>query len=262
MSRGGGRCHIDLPGLVEAGVGHLVTAICVEPYPDRIDEIWEKGVSNFNHALPRTGDIRLHFALEGCLPVYLGRKLPVKPLVASLTWNGDNPYGSGIGGLGGLTPLGISLARGLHEQGTALDASHLNDRSRRDLLSIGFPVCATHCNSRTLCKTPRNLPDDDLREIANNGGVTGVTLVPDFLRAVGEEAAVEDVVMHIQHMAELAGVDSVGLGTDFDGVDRLPSGINGVRDINRIFDALSAIGWSDEDVLKVASGNWIRFFSL
>ncbi|MFO7627290.1 MAG: membrane dipeptidase [Candidatus Fermentibacteraceae bacterium] len=259
---GGGKCHVDLPGLREAEVAHLVTALCIEPYPDRLTEVWEHGARNFRECSVLSGEVKLHFALEGCMPLYLDMEMPGQPLVASLTWNGDNPYGSGIGGTGGLTSMGVTLARKLNAQGTRLDASHLNDRSRHDLLSMGIPVCATHCNSRKLCDFPRNLPDTDLKEIAARGGVVGVTLVPDFLRPKGEDPSVSDVVRHIEYIAETAGIDSVGLGSDFDGISVLPRGIRGVRDINLVFSELSEIGWGDTDIDKVRSGNWMRFFSL
>jgi hypothetical protein len=259
---GGGGCHIDLPGLIEADVEHLVTAICIEPYPDRYSEVWVHGVSNYRESSRNSGEVALHFALEGCLPLYLGYEMPSTPLVASLTWNGDNPYASGIGGTGELTREGVLLAGTLHAQGTRLDVSHLNDQSRRGLLTLGFPVCATHCNARKLCDTPRNLPDQDIREIALMGGVVGVTLVPDFLRNDGGKADVSDVVRHIDHVAEVAGIHGVGLGSDFDGIRDLPRGIRGVRDIGVVFEELSRLGWKDEDVNKVAFGNWIRFFSL
>jgi len=259
---GGGNCHVALPGLRESGVAPLVTALCIEPYPERLADVWEHGTRNFRECSRLSGDVRLHFALEGCMPLYLGMELPAQPLVASLTWNGDNPYGSGIGGKGGLTSAGVSLARMLDARGTRLDASHLNDRSRHDLLSMGIPVCATHCNSRKLCDFPRNLPDPDLKEIAANGGVIGVTLVPDFLLPEGGDPSVSDVARHIEYIAGIAGIDSVGLGSDFDGIKLLPRGIRNVLDIHLIFDELSKAGWNDTDIAKVSSGNWMRFFSL
>lgn len=258
---GGGGCQIDLPGLEAAGVVNLVTAICVEPYPDRLAQVWQHGVRNFLESVPLSRGTRLHFALEGCLPLHLGFSLPAKPLVASLTWNGDNPYGSGIGGTGGLTACGFALAREFHSGGTSLDVSHLNDPSRRDLLSMGIPVCATHCNARDLCGSPRNLPDSDLKEIGKSGGVIGITFVPDFLGDSGSGVSIADVVRHILHVADVAGIDSVGLGSDFDGILQLPRGIRGVRDLPRILHELEKIGLADEEVQKVASGNWTRFFS-
>lgn len=259
---GRGKCQVDLPGLEASGVSHIVMAVCTESHPGRIPQIWARGTSNYA-ALPRdSGKTRFHFAVEGCMPFHLGLEMPEKPLTASLTWNGDNPYGSGIGGTGGLTTEGASLAGKLHALGVFLDVSHLNDRTRRMLLALDLPVCATHCNSRKLCDVPRNLPDQDLKEIARRGGVVGITLVPDFLRGDGTGAAVSDVLRHVEHVAETAGIEAVGLGTDFDGVRVLPEGINGVRDLHQVFDGLLGLGWKREDVEKVASENWIRFFRL
>lgn len=260
--RGGNDCHIDLPGLLEARVGHLVTAVCVEPYPSRMQEVWNRGVENWKGLSPEIRGVSLHFALEGCLPLHLGWSPPARPLVASLTWNGDNPYGSGIGGSGGLTEEGRALARSLHREGTGLDVSHLNDASRKDILSMGVPVCATHCNSRRLCDTPRNLPDHDIREIAAMGGVIGITMVPDFITDPGNGADIAAVADHLEHVAEVGGVDCVGIGSDFDGVLQLPPGIGGVRDLPLVLDELRRRGWSSPDLSKVSSDNWMRFFGL
>jgi membrane dipeptidase len=260
--RGGDGCQIDLPGLVEARVGHLVTAVCVEPYPERMREVWNRGVENWNGLAPKVRELSLHFALEGCLPLHLGWVPPVRPLVASLTWNGDNPYASGIGGSGGLTDKGRALALSLHREGTGLDISHLNDSSRKDVLSMGVPVCATHCNARRLCDCPRNLPDPDIREIAATGGVIGITLVPDFITDPGAGADIAAVADHLEHVAGVGGVDSVGIGSDFDGVLDLPTGIGGVRDLPLVLEELRIRGWSTSDLEKVSSGNWMRFFGL
>ncbi len=262
--RGGGDCHIDLPGLEAARVGHLVTAVCVGFSPSRMEmrEIWDRAVENWNAFSTQVTGVNLHFALEGCMPLYLGWSPPAAPLAASLTWNGDNPYGSGIGGTGGLTSLGRALALSLHRDGTRIDVSHLNDTSRREILSMGLPVCATHCNARRLCDSPRNLPDDDIREIAAMGGVIGITMVPHFLRDSGAGADIAAVADHLEHVAEVGGVDSVGIGSDFDGVETLPEGMGGVRDLPLVPDELRRRGWSSVDVSKVASGNWTRFFGL
>lgn len=259
---GGEGCHVDLPGLRKARVCHLVTALCVEPYPRRVSQVWDRGVSNFQACSGHTGEVTLHFALEGCLPVHLGLSMPETPLVASLTWNGDNPYGSGIGGTGGLTRAGRELARDFHARGTALDVSHLNDASRGEMLELDLPLCATHCNARSLCAVPRNLPDQDLRILAERGGVVGVTLVPDFLRDDTKDVTIHDVVRHMEHLAEIGGAGCVGLGSDFDGVGRLPGGIRGVEDLVRVFEELNRLGWTDDEVRGVSHANWLRFFSL
>lgn len=254
--------QVDLPRLLESGVRHQVMAVCIEPYKGREKEMWERGLTNFEK-LRVTEKPVLHFALEGCLAIWESWELPFHPLVASLTWNGDNPYAGGIGSSMDLTDEGRKLALKFTEQRTALDVSHLNDCSRRSLLKTGLRVCATHCNARKLCiGKGRNLPDHDIREIAEGGGVIGITFVPDFLHDDGESATIESIVNHAEYIAELTSINSVGFGSDFDGIDKLPAGITGAESWNRVIDALENRGWSREDIEKTAGGNWRRFFEL
>lgn len=254
--------HVDLPRLLESGVFHQVMAICVEPYKGREREVWQRGIDNFARVRVTEKPV-LHFAIEGCLPIHEGWELPFHPLVASLTWNGDNPYAGGIGSTMDLTDSGRKLVNRFLADNTAIDISHLNRNSRKSLLSLGHTVCATHCNAAKLCKgKDRNLPDEDLVEIAQGGGVIGVTFVPDFLTNDGRKATIETVVDHIEYIAERTSTDSVGFGSDFDGVVDLPAGITGAESWYRVIDALENRGWSQEDIEKVAGGNWLRFFKL
>jgi membrane dipeptidase len=162
-----------------------------------------------------------------------------------------------------LTDPGRELAMEFAGNGTAIDVSNLNDRSRASLIRTGLPLCATHCNARRLCQGKgRNLPDHDLRAIAETGGVIGVTFVPDFLEDKGGDATIESVVNHIEYIAELTSLDSVGFGSDFDGIETLPSGITGAGSWPRVIDALQGRGWSPEDISKVAGDNWRRFFGI
>ncbi len=259
---GGGSIHVDLPSLLKSGVTDQVMAVCIKPYAGREREMWNMGLANYEH-LRHTGKPRLHFALEGCIALSQGWELPYHPLVASLTWNGDNPYAGGIGSVMDLTDKGRKLVRQFVRENTALDVSHLNDRSRKSLLQMGYPVCATHCNARSLCSGHnRNLPDEDIVEIAGMGGVVGITFVPDFLEDNGADANIESVVNHMEYVAELTSADSVGFGSDFDGVGKLPGGITGAKSWHKVLYELENRGWSSEDINKVAGGNWRRFFIL
>ena len=254
--------HVDLPSLLESGVHDQVMAVCVEPYKGREKEMWERGLENFKN-IRITSKPKFHFAVEGCLPIYLGYDLPFNPLVASLTWNGDNPYAGGIGSEMDLTEDGRKLVKHFINTDTAVDVSHLNDISRRSILKMSFPVCATHCNARSLCNEKnRNLPDEDIIEIADNGGVIGVTFVPDFLEEHGAEARIDSIVNHIEYIAEKTSIDNVGFGSDFDGIKKLPRGIKGAQSWYRILNALENRGWSGEDIDKAAGDNWRRFFKI
>ena len=253
---------MDLPSLLESGVHDQVMAVCIEPYIGREKEMWDRGIENFKE-FKITEMPRLHFALEGCLALSKGWELPFHPLVASLTWNGDNPYAGGIGSEMNLTADGRKLIDHFLKNGTAVDVSHLNDQSRNSLLKLGFPLCATHCNARKLCNGHnRNLPDDDIIEIARMGGVIGVTFVPEFLEEDGAKATIDSIVNHIEYIAEKTSINSVGFGSDFDGVKKLPQGVNGAGSWYRVIDALENRGWSSGDIDKAAGNNWRRFFKL
>lgn len=259
---GSNSLHVDLPSLLESRVYDQVMAVCVKPYKGREKEMWERGLENFRK-FKVTSKPELHFAIEGCLPIYMGCELPFHPLVASLTWNGDNPYAGGIGSDMDLTDDGRKLVKHFLTSGTAIDVSHLNDKSRRSLLRMGFPVCATHCNARSLCNgMNRNLPDDDIIEIASSDGVIGITFVPDFLEESGIEATIESIVNHIEYVAEKTSIDNVGFGSDFDGIKKLPRGISGAESWYRVINALENRGWSSDDIDKAAGDNWRRFFKM
>lgn len=260
--QGGDTIQIDLPSLLESGVCDQIMAVCIEPYTGREKELWELGLKNFKE-FKVMEEPRLHFALEGCLAIFRGWELPFHPIVASLTWNGDNPYAGGIGSEMDLTDNGRKLAKTFIKENTALDVSHLNDRSRKSVLKLGFPVCATHCNARKLCNgRNRNLPDEDLVEIAAGGGVIGITFVPDFLEEEGKKATIESIVDHMEYIAEKTSIDNIGFGSDFDGVAKLPAGINGARSWHRVMDALENRGWSGNEIDKAAGDNWRKFFKI
>lgn len=254
--------HIDLPTLVKSGVHDQVMAVCIKPYTGKEEEMWDRGLKNFKE-FETAEKPRLHFALEGCLAFSKGFEFPFHPIVASLTWNGDNPYAGGIGSEMDLTEEGRILAGKLMKGKTMLDVSHLNDRSRKSLIKLGFPVCATHCNARKLCNGHnRNLPDEDIIEIAANGGVIGITFVPDFLEEDGAEATIESIVNHMEYIAEITSIDSIGFGSDFDGVGNLPRGVEGARSWHLVIDALENRGWSSEDIDKAAGTNWRKYFKM
>ena len=163
------------------------------------------------------------------------------------------------------------------------------------------PVIASHSSARALCDVPRNLSDDQLRAIGKNGGVVMVNFVPAYIdpkyrdasralfaKHAAEIAAMDKrhlkqseisaafdklsggtmpktplglVVDHIEHIARVAGVDHVGLGSDFDGVWVLPEGLEGIDGLPRITLELLRRGWSDEDVKKVLGENFLRVFA-
>ncbi|MDO4170767.1 MAG: dipeptidase [Lachnospiraceae bacterium] len=123
----------------------------------------------------------------------------------------------------GLTKTGIAFVKEMERLGIIIDVSHLNDQGIFDVLRhTKRPIVASHSNARALCSHPRNLPDELIKAIAARGGVIGINYCPSFLRDWKEDdhvmSKVEDMVRHIKYNRNLAGIECIGLGSDFDGI--------------------------------------------
>jgi len=255
---GNSRTQLDMPRALKSWVTHLVTAICAEANEDP-HAAFNRGISMYRDLVP-ISTIELFLMVEGCQPLvdHNEKNEIIRMLsVASLTWNGRNSLGGGIGTDIGLTEKGKKFAAELDGAGVILDVSHLCDRSRRDILSLGFRTVATHCNCRAVHDFPRNLPDDDIREIAASGGVVGITFVPDFL---SDNASLYSIVDHLEHLVEMTDISNAGFGSDFDGVADLPAGMKDCTIWPKILELLDKKGWNSDDIASVAGNNWKRLF--
>ncbi len=179
----------------------------------------------------------------------------------TLTWNTPNEMSDtncAARTEPGLTPFGRAVVREMNRLGIVIDLSHISDRGFWDVLSLTEkPVTASHSDSRELCPHSRNLTDEMFKALVRNGGVAGINFCTSFL---GGSADVRRIIEHIDHFCALGGEKNVGIGSDFDGIDELPGGIDGAESLYKIFDGLLRMNYTEEQVRGIAYGNFLRLF--
>ncbi|HEX5900010.1 MAG TPA: dipeptidase [Solirubrobacteraceae bacterium] len=161
----------------------------------------------------------------------------------------------------GLTAAGLALVHRCAQLGILVDVSHLNAAGFADVARLAAgPVVASHTACHALSASTRNLTDDQLREVGRSDGIAGIVFAPAFLREDGANDAdmpLAVLVAHVRHAAALAGIDHVGLGSDFDGAP-MPAAIGDVAGLPRVLGALRDDGFTADEVQRIAWGNWRR----
>ena len=178
----------------------------------------------------------------------------------TLCHNGDNDIcdsAKGGGEHGGLSAFGSEVVREMNRVGMLIDLSHAAETTFYDVLQHStMPVVCSHSSCRALCDHPRNLTDEQMRALATKGGVVQVTMYGGFLRKEGE-ATLDDFMQHLCHAIEVAGIDHVGIGTDFDG-DGKVVGCSDASQLRNVTRELLRRDFSPEDIEKIWGGNWLR----
>ena len=178
----------------------------------------------------------------------------------TLTWNGVNEIGSGNVSDRGLTDFGRALIPELERLGILADVSHLNDRGFFDLLEAAEkPFVASHSNARSVCPHPRNLTDDQIREMAARRCLIGLNFCNAFLRGDGKPATLDDLFRHTVRFLELGAEDCLALGSDFDGCPLAPC-LSGPEQSAGLYTYLQDRGLSPELAEKILFRNALEFF--
>lgn len=158
----------------------------------------------------------------------------------------------------GLSPFGKEVVREMNRQGIMIDLSHASEETFWDVIEqTKTPVICSHSSAKALCGSDRNLTDEQLRALAKNGGVAQVCLLDRYINRDYKKASLTDAIEHIDHMVRVAGVEHVGIGSDFDGGGGL-IGCEADNDFIQITVKLIERGYSETDIAKIWGGNLLR----
>lgn len=177
-----------------------------------------------------------------------------------LTWNQRNQIADGVWETvsgGGLTFFGRQVIEEMNRLGMLIDLAHISEPGFWDVLSLSKgPVMVSHANCRTLFEHPRNLTDDQIRALAEKHGIIGLSFVPEFIGR--GETTLADFLDQIDHVAAIAGTEVIGIGSDFDGIEYTPVGLEDCRSYPFITQGLIERGYTDKEIRGIMGENFLR----
>lgn len=276
IALGGGLqfCAIYVPTEVFRYQGGLRYTLCLlDKYNQEIKKLHENGIDVLQvRTAEDAGNVLKHKAatllaieeggaidgsLEALRCLY---ELGVRAM--TLTWSNRNDIADGINEEAtgsGLTLFGKQVVKEMNRLGMLVDVSHISTAGFWSVIETSTkPIIATHSNAKSLCSHPRNLNDEQIKALAQNGGLAGITFAGQFLEEDWRNACIESVYKHIDYMLNLIGNDDhIGFGSDFDGISHPPYNIQGVQDYKPLIEYLSKY-YSDETINKITHQNVIN----
>lgn len=276
IALGGGLqfCAIYVPTEVFRYQGGLRYTLCLlDKYNQEIKKLHENGIDVLQvRTAEDAGNVLKHKAatllaieeggaidgsLEALRCLY---ELGVRAM--TLTWSNRNDIADGINEEAtgsGLTLFGKQVVSEMNRLGMLVDVSHISTAGFWSVIETSTkPIIATHSNAKSLCSHPRNLNDEQIKALAQNGGLAGITFAGQFLEEDWRNACIESVYKHIDYMLNIIGNDDhIGFGSDFDGISHPPYNIQGVQDYKPLIEYLSKY-YSDETINKITHQNVIN----
>jgi len=282
--------QIDYPRLKQGGVNLQFFALFIEPEykpflalpralqllehllseleknQDKI--ILLKTKTDLQKAVLNPRKLAIIMALEGGEPLEGGREIiqifhRLGLRSVGLTWNQRNRLADGVGmgeAAGGLTKLGKKVVKNLNSLGMVVDGAHLAKRGFYDLLETATkPVLISHANAAALCPHPRNLDKEQILALKAQKGVVGLTFYPDFIAE--KDATLEKLLDHFCYVADLAGTEILGLGSDFDGIDKVLPELADVSCLPVLTAGLRRRGFTEKEIASIMGENMLKLLS-
>lgn len=225
----------------------------------------EQGLADGKHVAVATLEGMYAFTAENALEL-LRQYYDLGVRGAGIVWNTPNSLGAGTqvanqGPDAGLTDLGKAIIQEMNRLGIMVDVSHMNETTFYDTMAIAqAPVMASHSGVDGVRPHVRNLSDDQLLALKENGGIAQINFWSTTVADVGQTATIARLADHIDYVAGFIGVDHVGLGSDFDGAP-MPVDLPNASHLPRLTEELVRRGYSEEDLKKILGGNALRVFS-
>ncbi len=210
------------------------------------------GIFSMEGASPLCGDLKM-------LDVFYRQGLRA----IGLTWNHRNELADGLGVQSnyGLTPFGREVIQRMNQLGMVVDLAHINEAGFWEAMELSTsPVIVSHANVKALCGHRRNMNDQQLDAIKAQNGFIGVCFENSFLNEQASDASLDDLIRHIDYLAERIGPDHIGFGSDYDGIQATPRDLDDVSCFPRVLERLEKLGYSEADRAKIAHGNVLRVY--